>query len=302
MNNEDSKKPRDLLEELARKHRSSGRASRQAVLHPKMNCEVVRVSPAQAAEWLLRNHQDNRPVSDSRVTTFAADMAAGHWHLTHQGIAFDERGTLIDGQHRLRAVVEAGVEVELLCCWVTGGTLKDPIDRGAVRSVAFLSGLSKHAVGTMGVLRQLESGFQDKRSTTSDECTELWERYVGDYQAITQIVPARRAGPTAAMIWALPIERDVVLNFARGYVSGELLEKGDPALTIRNWAARQPARNRGDADCFAFLNALRAQLVGGRIQTIHATEGGMLAINAVRRRLKIPRTPAAPSAVPPRDA
>ena len=37
----------------------------------------------------------------------ARDMKAGHWRLTHQGIAFDPAGVLIDGQHRLWAIVES---------------------------------------------------------------------------------------------------------------------------------------------------------------------------------------------------
>jgi hypothetical protein len=33
--------------------------------------------------------------------------------VTHQGIAFDTQGVLVDGQHRLAAIIEADRPVEL---------------------------------------------------------------------------------------------------------------------------------------------------------------------------------------------
>ena len=59
---------------------------------------------------------------------------SGHWILTHQGIAFNGTGKLLDGQHRLEAIKRAGVPVK---CHVTTG-LSDhafaAIDVGKVRT------------------------------------------------------------------------------------------------------------------------------------------------------------------------
>jgi hypothetical protein len=41
-------------------------------------------------------------------------MLNGNWVLTHQGIAISKSGKLIDGQHRLAAVVKANVPVEMM--------------------------------------------------------------------------------------------------------------------------------------------------------------------------------------------
>ncbi len=40
-------------------------------------------------------------------------MREGHWDTTHQGIAIASDGTLVDGQHRLLAIVESGVTVRM---------------------------------------------------------------------------------------------------------------------------------------------------------------------------------------------
>lgn len=71
------------------------------------------VTPNQAANWLEHANNHNRKLSDRLVQQYARDMRSGRWRLTHQGIAFDTRGNLIDGQHRLWAVVEANVAVEM---------------------------------------------------------------------------------------------------------------------------------------------------------------------------------------------
>ncbi|HEY5050458.1 MAG TPA: hypothetical protein VII50_06125, partial [Acidothermaceae bacterium] len=71
-----------------------------------MRSKVQTITPAKAAEWLEAN-TTNRPVSRTVVRSFAEAMKRGEWIVTHQGIAFDVSGVLIDGQHRLAAVVEA---------------------------------------------------------------------------------------------------------------------------------------------------------------------------------------------------
>ena len=81
--------------------------------NPKAPCNVVmEISPKQASRWLDGNTH-NRPIQQAVVDRFARDMVAGRWQLTHQGIAFDPDGVLIDGQHRLWAIVLASKPVRM---------------------------------------------------------------------------------------------------------------------------------------------------------------------------------------------
>jgi hypothetical protein len=75
------------------------------------------ITPDMAAE-LLRGGDHNRSLNQNWVTTLSRDMIAGRWKLTPQGIVLDEDGKLLDGQHRLSAVVRAKVPAEF---WVTEG-------------------------------------------------------------------------------------------------------------------------------------------------------------------------------------
>lgn len=56
---------------------------------------------------LETRNENNRKISEGVVDKYARDMENGDWCLTHQGIAIDVNGQLLDGQHRLAAVVKA---------------------------------------------------------------------------------------------------------------------------------------------------------------------------------------------------
>jgi hypothetical protein len=80
----------------------------------EMKSKVMMVDPALALAWLQRNIETNRPLRPTVVENYADEMRRGEWHLTHQGIALDIDGNLIDGQHRLAAVIKANVIVPMM--------------------------------------------------------------------------------------------------------------------------------------------------------------------------------------------
>lgn len=65
------------------------------------------IAGTTASEYLARNTKLNRNQSQSRIDEMSETILAGEWLLTHQGIAFDPDGTLLDGQHRMAAIVKA---------------------------------------------------------------------------------------------------------------------------------------------------------------------------------------------------
>lgn len=83
----------------------------------KIKTKMVLVTPQKAGRWLKSNTK-NRDVREAHVERLASDMSAGRWMVTHQGVAFNCDGTLLDGQHRLLAVVKSGTS-QWMC--VTNG-------------------------------------------------------------------------------------------------------------------------------------------------------------------------------------
>lgn len=79
-----------------------------------MYSEIVNITPEMAREMLALNIENNRRINKERVAMYANAMRDGEWTLTHQGIAFNEDGKLVDGQHRLQAVVNSGATVKMM--------------------------------------------------------------------------------------------------------------------------------------------------------------------------------------------
>jgi hypothetical protein len=91
------------------------------------------ISPEIAEEFLKKNHS-NRKVSRPRIISYVNDMQSGRWGFNPSPIVFSENGDMIDGQHRLMSVIEAGISIEMLVMRGAPNECKDNIDSGKSRS------------------------------------------------------------------------------------------------------------------------------------------------------------------------
>jgi hypothetical protein len=117
----------------------------------KLTIKVEIITPESAAGYLAKNDR-NRRQKETTLDAYARDMLAGKWRLTHQGIAFDDKGNLIDGQHRLGAVLRAKVPVEML---VMRG-FPSKADKDGIQLIEAQNGkdMMAYCVAQMGVLLQ----------------------------------------------------------------------------------------------------------------------------------------------------
>ena len=80
-----------------------------------MELKEIEISPEMAQEMLNYN-TCNRPLSKNIVTKYARMMKRGEWYLSHQALAFAENKSgslvLVDGQHRLAAVIQSGISIK----------------------------------------------------------------------------------------------------------------------------------------------------------------------------------------------
>lgn len=136
----------------------------QGTLDDGLTYEVVEITPALAKEWLQRNTH-NRNLRDRVVNGYAADMTAGAWREDGQSIKFAADGTLLDGQHRLAAIVLSGVAVRILVVRGLPNDAQDTMDVGAKRTMADVLRLrgESHAVTLAAALlraHKWEQGFR----------------------------------------------------------------------------------------------------------------------------------------------
>jgi len=103
---------------------------------------VQKITP-EIAEKILSESKDirNRNVSDGHVEWLSTQMKGGKWSLNGEAIILDDEDQLVDGQHRLWAVINSGVTIESL---VTRGVDRKgfaTIDTGAARTLGNVLGI-----------------------------------------------------------------------------------------------------------------------------------------------------------------
>lgn len=100
-----------------------------------MKIELVDITPIKAKNW-LGNNINNRNISKRRVAVYAQQIKQGDWQLNGETIKLSEDGTLMDGQHRLHAVIQANKAIK---SYVLTGVSKDvfkTIDTGRSRGAS----------------------------------------------------------------------------------------------------------------------------------------------------------------------
>lgn len=132
---------------------------------------VETVTPELAQQWLGMN-QHNRNLRRAMVDRYARDMESGHWQFTGEAIKFAADGTLLDGQHRLQAVVKAGVTLPMLVVRGLPRESQSVMDTGAKRTAGDALGL--HGEKNVALLSAvaglvLSDGDRINRSSTTAE-------------------------------------------------------------------------------------------------------------------------------------
>jgi len=217
----------------------------------KVTCELLTVTPNMAHEW-LNGMGKNRRVRQGRIDLYAQQMKRGDWMVTGQGLAFDERGKLIDGQHRLAAVIKADKPIEMM---VTRGlkvgtqlVLDQPIARQIHDQISLDRGLdvtSRHVAVAKQMMLSIRVEYSGRLIDTRD--TPLVERfYMKHHNAIayavarfTKVVP----GVTLASVMAVMArayyctdEHELLAEFANILTTGFTETRtASAAIALRNF-------------------------------------------------------------------
>lgn len=104
-------------------------------LHAKPTASFVTVTPETARNWLAMNTK-NRRLRKADLDRYKRDMLAGNWHIAGDPIRFSTTGQLLDGQHRLTAIVETGVTLPLLVVRGVQPEAQKVMDTGRRRTAA----------------------------------------------------------------------------------------------------------------------------------------------------------------------
>ncbi len=100
---------------------------------PQVRMTLETITPIIADAWLLKN-KNNRRIISSIVERYAQEIINNRWSVNGETIKFDVNGNLIDGQHRLLAVVKSKKIIKSFVVYYLPVTTFSTIDIGRKRT------------------------------------------------------------------------------------------------------------------------------------------------------------------------
>jgi hypothetical protein len=256
---------------------------------------VQTITPARAAEYLERNTA-NRPLTRRTVREFAEAMRRGEWRVTHQGIAFDTEGALVDGQHRLAAVVEADIPVEMTVFTDVPAGAFDVLDTGKRRNAADVLAIEGEKSATMLAAMVRTVWLYENRpeinwsggtaSVTNHQIVATLDEHpkLRDYVGVGEQIAAatgmiKSAAGAASYLVARANTGTHLAPWFEGIIDGAGLSKGDPRLLFRRVMfahtrkqAGQVLRRRETREHVTlYLKAFNAWITGSQLTQLRYT-------------------------------
>jgi hypothetical protein len=228
------------------------------------------ISPALAM-GMLKSNTRNRRMRRSLVLQYAKDMQAGRWLQTHQGIAVNCDGTILDGQHRLAAIVESGVTVTMLVARNVPAASQVAMDDHARRNCADALTLDRGVQISAAVVAiakgacELSSGMAT--CLTRHETAQVIDDLKPALGFIAEFLEPRQRGVTSSAVWsAIAVawfyvdDLDRLREFCM-VLSGREMPASDSdraAVVLREWLLRIGAKGGGGWRMEAFKKTQRA--------------------------------------------
>ena len=253
---------------------------------------IETVLPREAKKYLSSMLNARREIP-GHTQALSRDMAAKEWHMTGIPLIFDEKGRMVDGQHRCRACVLAGVPFTTA---VIRGVADDIyIDRGGInRSLSIILEMQgfTQANALAATLRRLNvylvtGQTRGNQRMTPAEAIALAHEHTQLSGSIKAAYGQkhRLLGNTIAlyaMIHYLMAMEDK--NVADGFINDCRIEEpaqlGNPGLALRQALTRvharmgRPAENRTPLIAALVTKAANAYMNGGDVKVLRYRRHG----------------------------
>jgi len=207
--------------------------------------KVRTITPEVAREMLARgsNPRKLRPVV---VERYARDMEAGRWTDSAAPIQLSPDGVVVDGQHRLSAVIKSGCSIDFVIAH--GVTNTRNIDNGFPRTpsdyVGFELGMNNSEVIVVTIRRLFACWMSDvphkTQARTREEILSFLEAnpYIADLigscskYRIDGVLSHADAATLLCAVWCSGGDVEKCREFLKGLSTGENLCRNDPRLAL----------------------------------------------------------------------
>lgn len=254
---------------------------------------IVLVTPEMAMGLLERNEL-NRPLDHNHVQRIARQIADNRWQFNGDTIKIAETNDVLDGQHRLWAIVEAKRAVESVIIYgikreafATIDTLRKP--RSGADIIA-LSGTTRHrnviATSLTWMLRWqrgvLENYKAPQNRIENSDVEAAFKAHPAIARAVGRMMPLRRLANVGIMAFVYYVaynHNDVIAErLANTLIDPSGVGVDDPIFRLRCYfVADAPQRREALTTIALSFKALNAAKAGREIQRLKWASQGRMA-------------------------
>jgi len=219
----------------------------------KITSKIVKVTPDIARNYLT-NNDGNRNIIEAKVMSFTAQMTTGDWKLNGENIIIGKSGRMLNGQHRMLAVIESGKTIPMSFIFGIDESTFDTIDTGTARTAATalnMYGLTPHFasmvasqirtdmtikhLGSLMQSRNVQSHITPSAILTefeNDEDYRLAAEFVNGYPIKIRPIAGGQLAFLAYRFFK--IDKAFSEEWLDGLITGSNLDASDYRLWIRN--------------------------------------------------------------------
>ena len=211
---------------------------------------VVFITPEIAKLWLARN-TDNRNLRRGRARVLGEDMERGQWRENGESMSFDTNGVLVNGQHRLQAVINSGHGFMATVTLGVEPDVRPTVDTGLKRSAGDILKMQGEQYGThLATTTQLwaryasgelERGFFGSSKLSHQQVLDMIDLNPDIRHSVQYICRQQRgliAHSDAAFLHYAIVRsgelRERANEFMDRFLDGWNLDIGNPILALRN--------------------------------------------------------------------
>jgi hypothetical protein len=99
-----------------------------------MRTETRTLTPEDARQLLDNSKTNNRTLTQAAINRYVKDMVDGNWKLSADGISIDTAGNILNGHHRLHAVIQSKTAQEFRVTYDADPETFDVYDTGKNRT------------------------------------------------------------------------------------------------------------------------------------------------------------------------
>lgn len=142
----------NMTSELAIRMSNIAKLRALTLMPTSSTAHFVEIPPELAKSIMEHNNISNRNISLRNVEHLAAQIVNESWYENPQPVVFSVCGRLLNGQHRLQAIVVAGIPAKMAIVLDADPATYEVMDTGNKRSLADVAGIHRETAACMRLL------------------------------------------------------------------------------------------------------------------------------------------------------